>query len=671
MPKATSQKVVAFRSPAFSEPAPTAPFERRVAFRQLEISPLNSRRPTDVVDGQDQELEASILKQGLLQNLNARPTTAGRFEVFAGGRRLRAIARLVESGRYDPEAELIPLKVHPGISDADLILVSLAENHHRRDAHFLEEAAAVANAVRILAGEDGPQRGDGVTAKIAEQMGCGQRWVQILWQLDTGLHPELKAYFLAHPDLSIELAKTCRSFPHENQLPALALLKRGDENGWTPSAAELRSFLARDLPEVAFAIFDPARASGGVLEALNAPLTVPAAPADLTPGAAPSSDLAEEAVGQALNRALDGREETLRSLEVDSDLEEADPARFLDPAEFMRLQEEAVEEERQKLAAKYSFVEVLRVPHVGHAFMSYKRGDGPEAGALIIVTPKGEVRIETNMVPISLTPRALAGGPLGPSAPSEPKNPEEEILRQHYRNAARRKTEALQEAVAASLHTTMRVTIPALLGGSGVCKIQCSQLSPDDLVVAPVFEEAFDSLHEHLGELLEERKPGQYPHFNFPSYDGEHKVARAIEILARVPDTAVEKIFTGLVASRVGTYSGYTPGPGDAPDSLALARQLNVNVSRDEDLDSILQGYRKPHLRRVAAACGVEGPLDGTAADLRAAIIASPGAPSFFPVEYGFGSCKEIAAAIANLGTKKAQPKPEAKKGGKKKPAAK
>ena len=43
------------------------------------------------------ELAASILAHGLRQNLNVRPIEGGRFEIVAGGRRLRALKQLARA----------------------------------------------------------------------------------------------------------------------------------------------------------------------------------------------------------------------------------------------------------------------------------------------------------------------------------------------------------------------------------------------------------------------------------------------------------------------------------------------------------------------------------------------------------------------------------------------
>lgn len=66
---------------------------KTIPLGKLIASPRNVRRHCDPTA--DAELKASILAQGLLQNLIVRPTTKGRFEVDAGERRRRAMVALL------------------------------------------------------------------------------------------------------------------------------------------------------------------------------------------------------------------------------------------------------------------------------------------------------------------------------------------------------------------------------------------------------------------------------------------------------------------------------------------------------------------------------------------------------------------------------------------------
>jgi ParB family transcriptional regulator, chromosome partitioning protein len=94
----------------------------------------NPRQPRDVFDEQELEgLATSIRDLGVLQPIVVRPLDAGRFELIAGERRLRA-------------SRLAGLATVPAVvrhtDDADLLKEALVENIHRVQLNPLEEAAA-------------------------------------------------------------------------------------------------------------------------------------------------------------------------------------------------------------------------------------------------------------------------------------------------------------------------------------------------------------------------------------------------------------------------------------------------------------------------------------------------------------------------------------------------
>ena len=81
---------------------------RDIPFSRLQLSQSNVRR---IQDGQSiEELAEDIARRGLLQSLSVRPITdeagadTGLFEVPAGGRRFRALERLVKHKRMAKDA---------------------------------------------------------------------------------------------------------------------------------------------------------------------------------------------------------------------------------------------------------------------------------------------------------------------------------------------------------------------------------------------------------------------------------------------------------------------------------------------------------------------------------------------------------------------------------------
>lgn len=147
-----------------------------VTLDQLCISPFNVRRNAEDTDA-THALEASIAARGLLfpllvhdmmpfrdQALPGEPIAA--WGVLAGGRRLRALRRLVEAGRLpaDTPVETVVRDLEP----AAITELSLAENLMRRDLRPYEIHAAIRDA-----------RDQGATDDdIADNLGQPIQWVR-------------------------------------------------------------------------------------------------------------------------------------------------------------------------------------------------------------------------------------------------------------------------------------------------------------------------------------------------------------------------------------------------------------------------------------------------------------------------------------------------------------
>jgi ParB family chromosome partitioning protein len=83
----------------------TATQPQLIAVGRLEKSPLNARRTAAKV-GMD-ELKASLLAHGLMQNLVVTDTGDGTYRVIAGSRRLEAIRSLQAEGKL-PDDLAVP-----------------------------------------------------------------------------------------------------------------------------------------------------------------------------------------------------------------------------------------------------------------------------------------------------------------------------------------------------------------------------------------------------------------------------------------------------------------------------------------------------------------------------------------------------------------------------------
>jgi ParB family chromosome partitioning protein len=115
---------------------PTQP--QLIAVSRLEKSPLNARR-TAVKVGMD-ELKASLLAHGLMQNLVVTDTGDGTYRVIAGGRRLEAIHSLQAESKL-PGDFAVPCQI---VTESHALEMSLAENTVRLAMHPADQYEAFA-----------------------------------------------------------------------------------------------------------------------------------------------------------------------------------------------------------------------------------------------------------------------------------------------------------------------------------------------------------------------------------------------------------------------------------------------------------------------------------------------------------------------------------------------
>ena len=115
---------------------PTQP--HLIAAHKLEKSPLNARRTTVKVGME--ELKASLLAHGLMQNLVVTDTGDGRYRVIAGGRRLEAIHSLQAEGKL-PGDFAVPCQI---VTEEHALEMSLVENTVRLAMHPADQFEAFA-----------------------------------------------------------------------------------------------------------------------------------------------------------------------------------------------------------------------------------------------------------------------------------------------------------------------------------------------------------------------------------------------------------------------------------------------------------------------------------------------------------------------------------------------
>lgn len=137
-----------------------------VPFNKLVLSPTYQARPENPAAPLPlTELAASIEAAGLLHNLIVVRGARGVHEVCAGGRRLRAMALLVEQGRW-AENQPVPVLVVPA---GQALMASLIENVEREALNPADEFAAFARLI-----EDGRSVEDvaaafGVTPQVVKR----------------------------------------------------------------------------------------------------------------------------------------------------------------------------------------------------------------------------------------------------------------------------------------------------------------------------------------------------------------------------------------------------------------------------------------------------------------------------------------------------------------------
>ena len=116
---------------SFSTSRPSERAIARIPIESICVSPFQPRRSFS--EASIAELAQSIRLHGLLSPLLVRRIGAGRFELIAGERRLRALMLLERT-----QAEVIVLSAF----DGECALIALVENLQRENLHFLDEAEA-------------------------------------------------------------------------------------------------------------------------------------------------------------------------------------------------------------------------------------------------------------------------------------------------------------------------------------------------------------------------------------------------------------------------------------------------------------------------------------------------------------------------------------------------
>lgn len=178
-----------------------------VKLSKLRLSASNVRTAPDAAL-MIEPFAADLKARGVLQNLLVTPVarSRGMFEVFDGGRRLRALNLLVERGVIDPDKYDVPVRVLKG-NDAELTETSLAVSFHHLKLSPTEECRAFQH---FLAGSTDIDA-------VAKRFGVTRRFIDGRLRLADLAEPIFTA--LAENRITLDMAKAYASTAsHEAQL---------------------------------------------------------------------------------------------------------------------------------------------------------------------------------------------------------------------------------------------------------------------------------------------------------------------------------------------------------------------------------------------------------------------------------------------------------------------
>ena len=227
-----------------------------VKLSKLRLSASNVRTAPDaalMIEPFAADLEA----RGVLQNLRVTPVarSRGMFEVFDGGRRLRALNLLVERGVIDPDQYDVPVRVLKG-NDAELTETSLAVSFHHLKLSPTEECRAFQH---FLAGSTDIDA-------VAKRFGVTRRFIDGRLRLADLAEPIFTA--LAENRITLDMAKAYASTAsHEAQLSTW--ITYGSMSHY--NADSIRRIIANDMmraddPVALLVGAEAYEAAGGVIE---------------------------------------------------------------------------------------------------------------------------------------------------------------------------------------------------------------------------------------------------------------------------------------------------------------------------------------------------------------------------------------------------------------------
>jgi len=590
---------------------------RMLSLNQLAVNSLNPRKAFD--DDAIGELADSIAVDGVLQNLVvAPPAKDGRHVVIAGGRRQRALLKLVDQRdestglpRWDADAANIPCRILAG-DEPRVRAIALIENLQRVELSPMEEAQAFDELQQL-----DPKTW--TTAHIAETVHRTQRYVQQRIKFARDLAPKGQR-LLSDGKITVEMARTLTMAPKKQQTAILARIEGTPaDEAW--SVGDIREQVTDDWIESDIAIFDKSTYTG--------------------------ETVADDDTGTVW---------------------------FTDKKLFDKMQRAAAAAKAKALEAERAWVKLVD-RRAGQSFNQYdynkvKRKDLSETGAVVEIDWNGRVEIHDGLVKREAagttrtsTRSAGAGGSKGKEPEKPPAPPFTNRLLTH---ALQTKTEYLQDAIARRSvadqgDTAMCLAIIGLLGvdRSRIGLAEEMRTGPESVQGAHVRER----LRIIFGELAaltpkENSRRGRarsfdiddepdevsldedtYPHhgrrdddaitpihaerIKVPWFQGRRITLKVWDWLRfKTRDERVE-IFSLLVADRAGFFGfAYHPKAEHDPFDAALAAHVGLDTRTLWRPDKEwLEASRKPRLEALARALRLD-PIPKSTTQLRDALAA-------------------------------------------------
>jgi ParB family transcriptional regulator, chromosome partitioning protein len=418
------------------------------------------------------------------------------------------------------------------LSDLAMLELATSENVQRTDMHPVDEAKAFSDMVEL----------GGEVDSIALKMGMSAKTVQQRLAIATKLTPQVQQALL-EDKINLAQAQQLTAASSETQEEVLKEILNDGWDNWT--ADDIKNFLKYTQMPVSNAIF--------------------------------KKDLYK---GEYSNNLFDDGQKTF----------------FLDSEQAKRLQLEAIENKRAKLATKWAWVEVVKSDE--YRAYQYEEGetiDPTKQGVLIVYqTDTMKVQIVEGVVKRDVSSRSSTST----TAEKKPSPPYTKALLAETHHI---KTRALQTELSKSHRHCLILNVMGLLGCDDV-KIRTDRPQWKDFKTEHL-ETGFAPHLKALTKLFKKNAVQAYP----PRLHGYNRdVTKLYRYLKDLADDDLHELFNLLTASVFGSWYGYDPYPGDSSLPLAVAKDLNIDMTRHFTLtEDFLEGYRRTGLLEVLKDLGI------------------------------------------------------------------